>query len=89
MTAPQSQTVLTDLTMLRQYLRGASPESGMDILRDYIQGMEPGAGEILRFCLQLRNNPRSRCSEAQVRYQWQLEESGQAESDSRWLGEAF
>ena len=85
MTAPQSQTVLTDLTMLRQYLRGASPESGMDILRDYIQGMEPGAGELLHFCLQLRNNPRTRRSEAQVRYQWQLQESGQAESESRWL----
>ena len=46
-------------------------------------GMEPGAGELLKFCLQLRGNPRTRRSEHAVRGEWRMVHGGRAAS--KWF----
>ena len=51
-----------DMPQLRHYLRTAVPADGADIMKDAFISCEPGAMEIISFCLQLRGNPRTRRS---------------------------
>ena len=58
----QDGDLLVNMPLLRHYLRNGSPGNGEELMTDYFLALEPGAGEILKFCLQLRGNPRTRRS---------------------------
>ena len=60
------------MVIVRHYLRNGRPESGSDILDDAFQAAELGALEIVRFCLQLRANVRTRRQLSVVAMQWRL-----------------
>ena len=72
------------LPSLRQYLRSAAPGSGHDILLDVFVGLERGAIQILRLCLLLRNNRRTRRSEHEVAAEWRRLRRWPRSFPARW-----
>ena len=71
------------VVLVRHYLRNGRPQSGADIMDDAFQAAEVGALEIIRFCLQLRANARTRRPLAKVAMQWRLVRLGRQPA-RRW-----
>ena len=74
------------ISLVRHYLRTGSPANGMDVLGDACGGWEPGAEEIVRFCLALRGNRRTRRDLPTVRAEWRRLQSFH-QHPTRWYRE--
>lgn len=72
-----SDTGVVHFGHLRHYLHFGTPTSGADILDDVFVSHEPGARQLLQFCLQLRGNVRTRTTVDSVRQQWRRVAAGQ------------
>lgn len=73
-----------NMSILRHYLRTAHVDSGDDILRHCFYSHEPGALELLQFCLSLRANRRTRKTAWQVRREWARIHGPAKPQPSRW-----
>ena len=69
---------------LRQYLRAATPDTGVDILQDAFTGLEEGARQLLRLCLGLRANPKTRKKPEEVAREWRRTRRMAYADRARW-----
>ena len=80
---PGRESLGLDMLVLRQYLRTGNPTGGVDIVADACGGFEDGARELVKLCLSLRGNPRTRQSIGAVSREWRRTRRGNAEP-ARW-----
>ena len=78
-----TNTIILDMPLVRQYLRSAAPTNGHDIVEDAFGGFEEGARELLKLCLPLRGNPRTRQTMSSVSREWRRTRRGRTEP-VRW-----
>ena len=73
------------LLLLRCYLRRGNPQTGEDILQDAFAACEPGAVQVLQFCLVVRANVRTRRSLLTVEaYWWRLRRGDRGGKVAHW-----
>ena len=79
-----SETQILEMPLVRQYLRTAAPTYGGDIVQDAFFGLEEGARQLVRLCLSLRGNSRTRRTPTTVMLEWRRTRGGRATDAARW-----
>ena len=78
-----ADTIVLSMPLVRHYLRTGNPTGGVDIVADACGGFEEGARQLVKLCLSLRGNPRTRQTMATVCREWRLSRRGTVEP-ARW-----
>ena len=81
---PGSETTVFNMLLLRHYLWTAHVQDGFSILDDCFHFREPGATQMVVFCLSLRGNVRTRRSLQTVRAEWMQQGRPNPPQAARW-----